>query len=346
MDNFTNAIGKIEQRQRENMEGPKAGEFREWRLQQELPVDFNVREAGLDRRIQLQSTEKGSLLVEFSAFDALLISISNFNLSEKSICTLSGVGPTIGLYFHLSGRCFCNGSGSAVTIEPGQQTIYYSSGYHEQLHLTPEKNQVQSLEINLPIEYYTSLVSGYSVLQEQFINQITKDPAAALHLGILPMTMPMKWIINTIKQCARTGILKRIFLEAKILELLMLQVEHAGQPENNHNRNFLRSSEIEALYEAKNILERSLDNPPTIRNLSKMIGMNEFNLKKGFKDTFNTTVYGYVNQLKMRQAKQLLLDGDKTINEVSILTGYKNPQHFTVAFKKYFGGLPSKLKSS
>ena len=35
----------------------------------------------------------------------------------------------------------------------------------------------------------------------------------------------MKWMINTMKQNRRVGAMKRIFLEAKIPELLMLQVE-------------------------------------------------------------------------------------------------------------------------
>ncbi len=46
----------------------------------------------------------------------------------------------------------------------------------------------------------------------------------------------------------------------------------------------------------------------------------------------------------MEYAKQLILEKNISICCVSEELGYKNPQHFTVAFKKIFGYLPSKLK--
>jgi AraC-like DNA-binding protein len=46
----------------------------------------------------------------------------------------------------------------------------------------------------------------------------------------------------------------------------------------------------------------------------------------------------------MEDARRLLLEGEKTISEVSYWVGYKNPAHFTVAFKQYFGMLPSAIR--
>jgi AraC-like DNA-binding protein len=46
----------------------------------------------------------------------------------------------------------------------------------------------------------------------------------------------------------------------------------------------------------------------------------------------------------MERAKYLLMDSGKSISEVSDEIGYKNPQHFTVAFKKKFGLSPKNFK--
>jgi AraC-like DNA-binding protein len=46
----------------------------------------------------------------------------------------------------------------------------------------------------------------------------------------------------------------------------------------------------------------------------------------------------------MEKAKEILSKRGMNISEVAYEVGYKNPQHFTVAFKKYFGYVPSKLK--
>ncbi|MCC9041578.1 helix-turn-helix domain-containing protein [Myroides sp. M-43] len=53
--------------------------------------------------------------------------------------------------------------------------------------------------------------------------------------------------------------------------------------------------------------------------------------------------YG-LNRMKSKRAKRLLLDHKWYVGEVSEHLGYKNPQHFTVAFKKYYGVLPSLFK--
>ncbi|ANH81817.1 hypothetical protein A8C56_13250 [Niabella ginsenosidivorans] len=55
---------------------------------------------------------------------------------------------------------------------------------------------------------------------------------------------------------------------------------------------------------------------------------------------FGTTVFGMVAEVKMEQARQLLLSGEKNISEVSDLTRYSHQAHFTRTFKKKFGVPP------
>jgi AraC-like DNA-binding protein len=74
------------------------------------------------------------------------------------------------------------------------------------------------------------------------------------------------------------------------------------------------------------------------------IGLNDFKLKKGFKELFGTTVFSYLNELKMDYAKRLILDEKKTIYEVAMTLGYSEPHHFYAAFKRRFGYSPGELK--
>lgn len=86
-------------------------------------------------------------------------------------------------------------------------------------------------------------------------------------------------------------------------ELLMLQVEHSELPVADRPERISRNSEVDTIYHAKTIIEKSIDNPPSIRELARLVGLNEFSLKKSFRDTFQTTIYGYANELKMEQAR-------------------------------------------
>jgi len=74
------------------------------------------------------------------------------------------------------------------------------------------------------------------------------------------------------------------------------------------------------------------------------VGINEYKLKKGFKETFGTTVFGYLSDTRLDIAKNELLANRKTAGELALELGYSSLQHFSGAFKKKFGASPSKLK--
>ena len=73
-------------------------------------------------------------------------------------------------------------------------------------------------------------------------------------------------------------------------------------------------------------------------------GINEFKLKQGFKQVFNNTVFGYLSDYKLNQARELLLRGNTAIKEVADSLGYSSVQHFSHAFRKKFGVPPGRVR--
>ncbi len=161
---------------------------------------------------------------------------------------------------------------------------------------------------------------------------------------LLHISPEISVILNSIEYSVHTGFCKRLFLESKVIELLALQLSQFEQEEVNEPLNRLTREDLDKMHEVKKILISNIDSQFSLRTLAHMVGTNEFNLKKNFKTAFGTTVYGYFNQYKMEQAKMMLLEGDSKISEVSSKIGYKHATHFTSAFKKYFGYLPTKIK--
>lgn len=88
----------------------------------------------------------------------------------------------------------------------------------------------------------------------------------------------------------------------------------------------------------------NLNNACSLIELAHHVGTNEFTLKKGFKELFGTTVFGFWTDAKMNQAKLMITEQDMSISEVSDSIGYKNPRHFSAAFKRKFGVIPSQFK--
>ncbi|WP_317044780.1 AraC family transcriptional regulator [Olleya sp. Bg11-27] len=58
---------------------------------------------------------------------------------------------------------------------------------------------------------------------------------------------------------------------------------------------------------------------------------------------FSTTIFKDISCLRMEEAKLLILEEKFTIAVAAYHVGCKHHQHFTVAFKKIYGYVPSHL---
>jgi len=161
------------------------------------------------------------------------------------------------------------------------------------------------------------------------------------HIGsVKPITPQMQFIISSICQNPFKGYMKKSYVEAKVIELFLLQAESHSNIQNGT----LRKDDTERIMAAKDYLDRNYNKKVRIIDLARMIGTNQQTLKKEFKELFGMTIWEYYNDLRMEMAKDLLIYQEKSIAEVADKIGYKNPQHFTFAFKKKYGILPKTLK--
>ncbi|QES87507.1 helix-turn-helix domain-containing protein [Rhizosphaericola mali] len=212
--------------------------------------------------------------------------------------------------------------------------------------LTYPKTKRYSLEILVSIEFFQKIFNYDTESVGKFGKSIEVLSPSMLHPKELPITAEMKQIIFAIINCPLEKGFKRIFLESKVIELLILQLTQVK--ENNHLlcESVLRKDDREKIYEAKEILEKQIENPCSLLQLSEMVGINDFKLKKGFKEVFGTTVFNYLSDFRMQKAKDMILENRQTIAEIAYEIGFKNPQHFTAAFKRKYGYLPSVLKNN
>nr|WP_294780422.1 AraC family transcriptional regulator [uncultured Flavobacterium sp.] len=191
-------------------------------------------------------------------------------------------------------------------------------------------------------EFYYNIINEDWQLHEKFSKNISLKKSSYLSSKYLPFTPAIQWITHEIKSCTREGVLKRIYIESKIKELLIHQLE-AIQTKPSLKEN-IDEDEYSKLLEAKNILENDYKNTPTLPELSRKISLNEFKLKKGFKACFGTTVKSYIIKLRMEHAKEMFQNKSATVSEVAYKCGYKDVSHFSAAFKNYYGFSPQKFK--
>ena len=104
--------------------------------------------------------------------------------------------------------------------------------------------------------------------------------------------------------------------------------------------------EIEQMMRVEEQLLASLSEPPTISQLARDAAMSPSKLKKQFKDVFGLPVYEYFQKKRMQKARELLLEGNRSIKSVGMELGFSNLSNFSMAFRKEFGKLPSEMLKS
>jgi AraC-like DNA-binding protein len=102
-------------------------------------------------------------------------------------------------------------------------------------------------------------------------------------------------------------------------------------------------SEREKIMEACRVIEQTIDQPMTIKELSRKVFMNECYLKKGFKALTGKTIHEYQQDLRISKAKQMLKEQRHSVSDVANSLGYSSISHFSTAFKKATGMKPCEL---
>lgn len=134
---------------------------------------------------------------------------------------------------------------------------------------------------------------------------------------------------------------ERLYYQGKVWEVLSLYF--STKKPNTESCPFLNDEEtVRKIKHAKEHLLKNMDAPPTLKELSKVAGLNEYQLKVGFKEIYGNTVFGYLLDHRLDHARVLLDSAKFQVNEVAYQIGYTNPSHFIAAFRKKFGITPKK----
>ncbi len=192
-------------------------------------------------------------------------------------------------------------------------------------------------------DYYFKLINRHSSLHDEFVQEIEKGGYTSFAPKDLMVTPEMMKVITELKDANKTGELRRLHTEAKIMELLIYQLEQLNAQDAAQARS-LRTEDIAKLEQARAILEEQFIDPPSQKELSLLVAMNESKLRREFKEYFATTIHDYVVRLRMEYARKLLLEQKRTIHETAELTGFNHQNNFSSAFKKYFGIPPSDIR--
>lgn len=135
---------------------------------------------------------------------------------------------------------------------------------------------------------------------------------------------------------------KILYLQSKAVEIISYFIEDQFLAANKKENTINKTEDIKKIKEAKKIMASNLIDPFSINELSKKVGLNNYKLKVGFNEIYNTTPFSCLRSLRMEKAKEFLIqENGSNIMEIANRVGYSNSSHFAAAFKKEYGLNPS-----
>lgn len=255
--------------------------------------------------------------------------------------------PQLTLTFYLSGDFRIVNPGLAKEEDRseanGESCICYLP-HVRSIEYYPAQQSLQRLTLSVDIEFLRSYFPDqtFPLLLRQLLEG---KPIAPFHqtFGIAARTIQP--ILQQILSCPYQGALRQMFLESKSLELLTLQLARWAKDEQQPTQSTRwKPQDLEKLERAKEILQGSIEYPPSLVELAQQVGLNDCKLKQGFRQVFGTTVFGYLRACQMERAKQLLRETDLYITEIAAQVGYSSLPAFSNAFYKQVGVSPHKFR--
>ncbi|MEM9077546.1 MAG: AraC family transcriptional regulator [Bacteroidota bacterium] len=272
------------------------------------------------------------------------ILIEEANSDEVTIDSCSFDEPLIAVALYGSGNVHLSmqysGKKDDYENTKGLALSFYADEHVQCVHTVSANKPLQCIVIATSPRNLQKLPNDEGELFTDLLEQLVKPSDHYVEGPRFFMTPEMQHIVDGIFNNRYEGKAKMMFFRSQITALL----SHFFWQLSTLNDGNIRKTEREKLYEAKEILSNNLDTPPSLNELSKIIGLNTFKLKKDFKELFGVPVFKYLQNERMNKAHHLIRSNEATVQEAAWHVGYDSLSSFSNAFTKKFGFRPSEIR--
>ena len=272
----------------------------------------------------------------------VLIEHSNTTKTIVQKCEIDG--DALGFAFYGSGnveleikhnkqtKYLVNTTGLAICFF-GNQKVEFS-------HKIEPDRPLQSISIFTKLKNLNSLPQAEKEIFENHLPQLLNPKEHFVKGPSFYMTLEMQLAVQKIFNTTYTGNTRLLFLKSQVNELLA----HFYALLDSEKKLDLSETDKNKLFQAKEIVTINYSTPPSITQLSQMVGLNSNKLKKNFKELFGIPVFKFVQEERLNKAYELLRESGKTVQESAWEVGYESLSSFSNAFYKKFGMRPNDVK--
>ena len=241
----------------------------------------------------------------------------------------------------------------------GQMNFKYNQGSYtfplNEDHSILLYNPAKELPIDVELSPNTWLVSVLISITKfhalfssdaDHIPFLSSENTAKKYYDNLPFNSSIAVVLSQVLQSKIHDSIKELYIKGKVYELLSLYFNKSEDLSVEQCPFLVDEENVRKIRKAKEIVLERMTDPPSLENLAVEIGLSLKKLKEGFKELYGDTIYAYLLDHKMEEARRMLNSQKYNVNEVGLKLGYSTASHFIAAFKKKYGTTPKKYLGS
>lgn len=219
--------------------------------------------------------------------------------------------------------------------------LFYARDNTFTVHMGAHK-KVQYRCLLFERDFFLKLFQNESWFKSQpFYHEVQERQIQELRRLVFSLNFTSFSLINELFSNEHTHPFGYGFFELTIKEIFLTLMASSSQKKLRNSQSELSEVTREKVTEAHCYITVNFRKTPKLKELSKIVLLNELQLKKGFKEIYGVTIRAYIIELKMKAAKTLLIDN--SVNETAGMLDYKSVSHFIASFKKHYDFTPKQI---
>jgi AraC-like DNA-binding protein len=242
--------------------------------------------------------------------------------------------------------------GNVISTLPGQTDGPLSSNWSQNFKYDPNNEYVHSclagsdlhfIHLSYTSDYFNQFLPDDQHWADMLKARIRrKERIIGDHFSAI--TLAQQQALKNILNCPLDGKLGCMMIETSIIQVLLIHLHSLFYKEEAFKQPVANRRDIEIIQQLKDYLTKTFLEDHCLPSLARQFGTNTNKLMSLFKKVFGRSIFEFIGELRMDHAMELLRDHGLLVTEVSRTVGYKNPNHFSSAFKRKYGVSPSDLK--
>jgi transcriptional regulator GlxA family with amidase domain len=102
----------------------------------------------------------------------------------------------------------------------------------------------------------------------------------------------------------------------------------------------------QSLLKVAELMEANVERPMSLERIAQETGLSRRQIERLFKRHLNCVPKRYYLELRLKRARELLLQTAMPIMDITTACGFQSPPHFSKCYRKQFGYPPSVERQS